>query len=162
MNKSTFENRILFVHKKEWLVIIMQNLLSLSISVFSTDLLLLLLQRADDEIKKLGLTFQDIGDRSFEDSSDYVFIDGMLYKKNRFPGRQHRLVVPSALRQALIHEYHDLLPADTQVNRRLWLGCNSGTIGLIWRIQCVMTFDLVHFVNCTSHAMVSNQESCSL
>ena len=69
---------------------------------------LAILQRADDDIKKLVLTFQDIGDVPAKNSKDYVFTDGILYRKNYRPGRQHRLVVPSALRQALIREYHDL------------------------------------------------------
>jgi hypothetical protein len=69
---------------------------------------LAILQRADEDIEQLVLTLQDIGERPFKDTEGFILNEGILYKRNRRPGRPHLLVVPSAIRQSLIHDYHDL------------------------------------------------------
>ena len=69
---------------------------------------LAIMQYADEEIKKVVLMLQEIGDRPFEDTSEFVLRDGILYMQNYRPGRQHLLVVPSCMRQDLIREYHDM------------------------------------------------------
>ena len=68
---------------------------------------LAIMQYADEDVWKLVLSLQEIGERPFEDMSEFVMREGILYKRNHRPGRQHLLVVPSCLRQDLIREYHD-------------------------------------------------------
>ena len=60
------------------------------------------------EIKKVVLMLQEIGERPFEDTSEFVLREGILYRRNYRPGRQYLLVVPSCMRQDLIREYHDM------------------------------------------------------
>ena len=69
---------------------------------------LAIMQYADEEIKKVVLMLQEIGERPFEDTSEFVMREGILYRRNYRPGRQHLLVVPSCMRQDLIREYHDM------------------------------------------------------
>jgi ribonuclease HI len=69
---------------------------------------LAILQYGDEEIKKLVLTLQEIGERPFEDTSEFVLREGIVYKRNHLSGRQHLLFVPSCIRQDLIREYHDM------------------------------------------------------
>jgi len=68
---------------------------------------LAILQQADEDIRKMVLTVQEIGERPFEEMSEFVLKKGILYKRSKIPGRQFLLVVPSILRQDLIREYHD-------------------------------------------------------
>jgi hypothetical protein len=68
---------------------------------------LAVLQHADDDIRSLVLATQEVGDRPFPNTEEYFLDQGILYKRNSRPGRQHLLVVPSVMRQTLIHEYHD-------------------------------------------------------
>ena len=67
-----------------------------------------IMQHADEEIQKMVLTLQGIGDRPLEDSTEFVLRKGILYKRSLYPGRQHLLVIPSCLRQDVIREYHDM------------------------------------------------------
>ena len=69
---------------------------------------LAIMQYADEEIKKVVLMLQEIGERPFEDTSEFVMREGILYRRNYRPGRQHLLVVPSCMRQDLIRDYHDM------------------------------------------------------
>ena len=68
---------------------------------------LAILQHADPEIRTRVLTLQGIGECQHEDNKDFSLVECILCKRNTRPGRQHLLMVPSALRQELIREYHD-------------------------------------------------------
>jgi len=68
---------------------------------------LAIMQYADDDIREIVLALQEKGEPRFEDHAKFVLREGILYKRNDRPGRRHLLVVPSAIRQALISEYHD-------------------------------------------------------
>ena len=66
-----------------------------------------IMQHADEEIRQLVLTAQEIGDRPFVNAGEYFLDKGIYYRHNDMPGRKHLLVVPSIMRQSLVREYHD-------------------------------------------------------
>lgn len=68
---------------------------------------LAIMQHADEEIRQLVLTTQEIGDRTFVNTGEYFMDKGILYRHNDMPGRKNLLVVPSIMRQSFIREYHD-------------------------------------------------------
>ena len=65
-----------------------------------------IMQHADEEIRQIVLTAQEIGDRPIVNAGEYFLDKGILYRHNNMPGRKHLLVVPSIIRQSLVREYH--------------------------------------------------------
>ncbi len=110
----------------------------------------LLLQQADEEIRKIVLQLQGYESPLAAGSKQFVLGKGVLYRKNDQRGRHHLLVTPSILRKEVISECYDTPSGGHQgiektlarvAERYWWKGLNKSVTAYVKSCPFCQSFE---------------------